>query len=109
LASVRSYYIHQPSPNCMLQGHIKSYTVATRTAEPKRVKTSQNSQRSKARNAVLLTKSLAVRRGMKSFRSLEACNLVTPTVEDYTLHKRFPYSVTIHITYILISLDWVNQ
>jgi hypothetical protein len=40
------------------------------------VKTVQNSSRSKASNAVLLTQSRAVR-GLKSFRGLEACNLVT--------------------------------
>jgi hypothetical protein len=55
----------------------KSYNVATRTAEPGRVKTFQNSQRSKASNAVLLSWSRAVR---KPFRGLEACNLVTTTV-----------------------------
>jgi hypothetical protein len=44
-----------PSPNCMLQGHSKIVQYATRTAKPMRVKTAQNSQRSKASNAVLLT------------------------------------------------------
>jgi hypothetical protein len=39
----------------------KSYNVATRTSEPRRVKTSQNSQRSKASNAVLVTWSRATR------------------------------------------------
>jgi hypothetical protein len=34
---------------------VKSYNVATRTAEPRRVKTVQNSQRSKASNVVLVT------------------------------------------------------
>jgi hypothetical protein len=41
----------------------KSYTVATRTAEPRRVKTAQNSQHSKASNAVLVTWSRVVRGG----------------------------------------------
>jgi hypothetical protein len=54
----------------------KSHNVSTRTAELRWVKTAQNSQRSKASNAVLLTWSRAVR-GAKSFRGLEACNLVT--------------------------------
>jgi hypothetical protein len=55
----------------------KSYNVATRIAEPRRVKKAQNSQRSKASNAVLVTEQ---RGGVKSFRGLEACNLVTATV-----------------------------
>jgi hypothetical protein len=33
----------------------KAYNVATRTAEPKRVKKAQNSQRNKASNVVFLT------------------------------------------------------
>jgi hypothetical protein len=41
----------------------KSYNVSTRTVEPRRVKTTLNSQRSKARNAVLLTWSRAERGG----------------------------------------------
>jgi hypothetical protein len=57
----------------------KSYNVETRAAEPGRVKTAQNLKRSKGSNAVLLTWSRAVR-GVKSFRGLEACNLVTSTV-----------------------------
>jgi hypothetical protein len=52
----------------------KSYNVATRTAEPRRAKTAQNSQRNEASDAVLVTSSRAVR-GMKSFGGLEACNL----------------------------------
>jgi hypothetical protein len=39
----------------------KSYNVATRTAEPRRVKTVHNSHSSKASNSVLLTSSCAVR------------------------------------------------
>jgi hypothetical protein len=34
---------------------VKSYNFATRTSEPRRVKTAQNSQHSKANNAVLVT------------------------------------------------------
>jgi hypothetical protein len=60
----------------MLQGHSKIENVATRTAEPRRVKTAQNSQRSKASNAVLVNYCRTVR-GVKSFHSLEVCNLVT--------------------------------
>jgi hypothetical protein len=44
----------------------KNYNVATRTAEPRRVKTRRNSQRSKASNAVLLTYSRAMGRGSSS-------------------------------------------
>jgi hypothetical protein len=44
----------------MLQGHCKIYHVVTPTAEPSRVKTACNSQRSKATNAVLLTQSRSV-------------------------------------------------
>jgi hypothetical protein len=54
----------------------ESYNVAIQTAEPKRVKTDQNSQRSKSSNAALATLSRAVRKswgggGLKSFRGLE--------------------------------------
>jgi hypothetical protein len=41
----------------------KSYNVATRTAEPRRVKTTQNAQRSKTSNAVLVTQSSEVSGG----------------------------------------------
>jgi hypothetical protein len=54
----------------------KSYNVATRTAEPRRMKAAQNSHRS---NAVLLTWSRAVM-VVKSFRGLETYNLVTATI-----------------------------
>jgi hypothetical protein len=64
----------------------KSYNVATRTAEPRLVKTAQNLQRSKTRNVVLLTYSRAVRGG-ESFRGLEACDLVTATFFEITLSK----------------------
>jgi hypothetical protein len=57
----------------------KSYNVATRTADPRRAKTDLNSQRSKARNTVLMM-------GMKSFRDLEARNLVTDTIVEIS-HK----------------------
>jgi hypothetical protein len=43
------------------------------------VKTAQNSQRSKTSNAGLLTQSRAVK-WVKSFRGLEACNLVTVAI-----------------------------
>jgi hypothetical protein len=50
------------------------------TAEARQVKTAQNSQRSKASNAVLLAQSRAV----KSFRDLEACDLVmAATVTEF--------------------------
>jgi hypothetical protein len=55
------------------------YNVATRTAEPRRAKTAQNSQRSKARDAVLLSKSRAVNVA-KSVRGFEACNLMTAAI-----------------------------
>jgi hypothetical protein len=48
------------------------------------VKTAQNSQRSKASNAVLASYSRAVR-GVISFRVLEACNLVTATFKHESL------------------------
>jgi hypothetical protein len=57
----------------------KPCSLAVRTAEPRRVKTAQNSQHSKASNTVLLTWSPAVT-AAKSFRVLEACNLVTAAV-----------------------------
>jgi hypothetical protein len=47
----------------------KPHNVATRTAEPWRVKRVQNSQRSKARNAVLVNKSVA--RAVKLFCGIE--------------------------------------
>jgi hypothetical protein len=43
------------------------------------MKTAQNSQRSKASNAVLMTENRAVR-GVKLFCGLEACNWVTATI-----------------------------
>jgi hypothetical protein len=49
------------------------------------VKAAQNSQRSKVSNAVLLTQSRAAGGGgVKSFRGLEACNLVTAPVLTYS-------------------------
>jgi hypothetical protein len=51
----------------------ESYNVATRTAEPRRVKVAQNSQRSKASNAVLMIWSCAEGGGLNSFHGLEAC------------------------------------
>jgi hypothetical protein len=59
----------------------KSHNFATQTAEPRRVKTTHNSQGHKASNAVLLTK--AARKGggcVLSFCGCEACNLVTVTI-----------------------------
>jgi hypothetical protein len=60
-----------------LKATAKSYNVATRTAEPRRAKTVQNSQRSKAINAVQFTLSCGRGGGVKSFGGLQACNLVT--------------------------------
>jgi hypothetical protein len=64
----------------------KSYNVSTRTAEPRRVNTAQNLHRSKSSNAVPLTYLLQPRSkgGGKSFRVLEACNLVTATTVLYS-------------------------
>jgi hypothetical protein len=57
---------------CILKATAKSYNVATRTAEPRRVNTVCNSQRSKASSAVLLTLNSAVwGGGLKSFRDLQ--------------------------------------
>jgi hypothetical protein len=61
----------------------KSYNVARRTAEPRRVR-QLNSWRSKASNAVLRTFSRSSNGG-ESFRGLVACSLVTATL---VLHKR---------------------
>jgi hypothetical protein len=55
----------------------KSYVVATRTAETRRVKTPQNSQLINTSNAVLETYSSTGR--TTSFRDLEARTLVTAT------------------------------
>jgi hypothetical protein len=68
----------------------KSYNVAARTTEHRRMKTAQNSQRSKASNAVLLTQSCTERGVGKSFRSVQACNLVTATEEQLLLSSASP-------------------
>jgi hypothetical protein len=68
----------------MIQGHRKIDNVATRTAESRRVKTVQNSQCSKDTATLYCGDLRAARRGrgggVKSYRSLEACNMVTTTV-----------------------------
>jgi hypothetical protein len=51
----------------------------TNSGDQESEKTAQNSQRSKASNAVLATWSRAVK-GVKSFHGLEVCNLVTDSV-----------------------------
>jgi hypothetical protein len=59
----------------------KSYSVATQTAEPRRVKTAQNSHRSKVRNAVVVTYSRAVKRERGEFLPWpEACDFVTAAI-----------------------------
>jgi hypothetical protein len=58
------------------------------------VKTARNSQRSKASNAVLLTLSHAVRE-VKSFRGLEAYNLVTGYYSYIMLHKSDSFIMTL--------------
>jgi hypothetical protein len=65
----------------------KSYNVATRTAEPSRVKTDQNSQHSKTSDVVMVTLSPAVR-GAKSFCGPEARNLVMATMVDMFTYLR---------------------
>jgi hypothetical protein len=55
----------------------KSYNAATPTTEHRRAKTAQNSRRTKARNAVLLTFSMVGDGGLKSFRGLQVCDFVT--------------------------------
>jgi hypothetical protein len=67
VASTNQYYSNRHQIACF-KVTAKSYNVATRTAESRRVKTSQ---RSKASNAALVT------------RGLEACNLVTVTTCDF--------------------------
>jgi hypothetical protein len=67
---------HRPS-NCRLQDHSKIVRVATRTAESRRVKTTENSQSSKASSELLVI--WIGGRGV-SFRRLEACNLMMATV-----------------------------
>jgi hypothetical protein len=58
----------------------KSRNVATRTAEPRRVKTVQNLQRSKASNASVDIEPRGKVGGLKSFIDLEACDFVTATI-----------------------------
>jgi hypothetical protein len=59
----------------------KSYNVVTRTSGQRRAKTRQNSQRSEAGTAVLLTLNRAIK-GVKAFRGrLEACNVVTVALQ----------------------------
>jgi hypothetical protein len=62
-----------------------------RTADPRRVKTDQNSQRSKANNAVLLTYSRA-RWWVRSFRGPEACNLVKASAIISFTYRNFARS-----------------
>jgi hypothetical protein len=52
-----------------------SHNVTTQRAEPRRVKTAQISQHSKAISVLLVTWSLVVK-GVKSFSGLKACSLV---------------------------------
>jgi hypothetical protein len=60
----------------------KSYNVATRTAEPRRVKTAQKSHRIKASNAVLVT--IRAVRGVISFRGFESRYLVAATITPWS-------------------------
>lgn len=80
---------HWPSPSSILQSHTKTYIIATRSAEDRRLKTAKNSQRSKASNTVLITYSRAVRE--KEFvRGLEPCIAATATTgNSYKLIKFF--------------------
>jgi hypothetical protein len=71
----------QPSPCCKLQGHRRSVQRCNTNSGPRRVKTAQTLQRSKGGNAVLSTQTRAGGGGLKSFRGVEICNLVTANTE----------------------------
>jgi hypothetical protein len=59
----------------------KSCDVPTRTAEPRRVKTAQNSRRSKDSKFVVMSEQRHKGGGgVKSFRGLEVCNLVMAAI-----------------------------
>lgn len=75
------------------------------TAEARRVRAAQNSQHSKASNAVLVTQSRA-KEVLKSFHGFEASNLVTATLE-FGLSSRKPRFTSGDFRFLLDTSFWI--